>query len=232
MFVSLTLTRYKKRAVPLAFLSMVVFRLPLWLNKKCSFHKLMGCGKNGTFDKNPDWQQWALLAVWPSEADFNTFISDSFLVKWWKIFALEQYTILCEPLESHGKWSGKEPFLSPGISGYTGPVAVLTRAQIRLSRLKNFWANVPAVAAMMKDAPGLVFSVGVGEAPLYLQATFSVWHSMDDVKNFAYRQREHADVIKKTRREDWYAEELFARFKLVKTIGTLQGNNPLADIIN
>lgn len=191
----------------------------------------MGCGKNGTFDKNPDWQQWALLAVWPSEADFNDFISHSSVARWWKTFGIEQYTILCEPLESHGKWSGKEPFLSPGILDYSGPVAVLTRAQIRFPRLKNFWANVPAVAAMMKDAPGLAFSVGVGEAPLYLQATFSVWRSLDDVKNFAYRQWQHADVIKKTRREDWYAEELFARFKPVRTIGTLHGTDPLADII-
>jgi hypothetical protein len=42
---------------------MAIHRFPLWFNKKISFFKLMGCGKNGTFDKNPDWQQWGILTV-------------------------------------------------------------------------------------------------------------------------------------------------------------------------
>jgi hypothetical protein len=37
-------------------------------------------------------------------------------------------------------------------------------------------------------------------------------------------------VIRKTRKEDWYSEELFARFKILKTIGSLGGINPLASL--
>lgn len=215
----------------MALLAMAIHRLPLIFNKSCTFWKLMGCGKNGSFDLNPDWQQWALWAVWKSEEDFDKFYQHSFISKWWRLFSQEQWTVLCEPLSSYGKWSGLEPFGKPNKDeGYQGCVAVLTRAEIRLSKLKSFWANVPRVTDIMTQAPGYRFSVGIGEAPFYLQATFSVWDDLDQVKAFAYRSHEHADVIRKTRKEDWYKEELFARFKPLKSRGTINGANPLQNL--
>lgn len=228
MIVSLTIVRYPKRFIPFAFLAMAIHRFPLWFNEQCSFWKLLGCGKSGTFDIHPDYQQWGLLAVWEQEADFRHFKNNSFIGKWWKNLCLEQWTILCEPVESHGKWSGKEPFGNPKIKNHEGLVGVLTRATIRPSRLKNFWRNVPKVAAIMDQSKGFITSVGIGEAPFYMQATFSVWESLDDVKQFAYKDQEHAEVIKLTRKEDWYSEELFARFKILKSEGTINGVNPLS----
>lgn len=188
----------------------------------------MGSGKNGTFDLNPDWQQWALMAAWDKESDFIDFNNKSLISKWWRLYCLEKWTVLCEPLSSHGLWDGKKPFGElDKESAHQGPVAVLTRAKIRFSKLKAFWANVPAVSRIMLQAPGYVYSVGVGEAPFYLQATFSVWEDLEQVKQFAYKGREHAEVIRKTRKEDWYAEEMFTRFKLLKTIGRIHGENPL-----
>ncbi|PTQ96859.1 uncharacterized protein DUF3291 [Mucilaginibacter yixingensis] len=229
---SLTIVRYRKALVPFALLAMAVHRLPLRLQKGCTFWKLMGSGRKGTFDLNPDWQQWALLAVWNQQDDFERFYQSSFVSKWWQKLTTEQWTILCEPLQSHGKWDNKEPFKKPTeTEGYGDPIAVLTRATIRFNRLKNFWANVDGVAQIMSDAPGYIMSVGIGEAPVYRQATFSIWQSVDDVKNFAYRSREHGEVIKKTRDENWYSEELFARFKILETRGTLHGADPLHGLI-
>lgn len=188
----------------------------------------MGCGKNGTFDIHPDYQQWAFMAVWDTENDFKKFQKKSFVSKWWKVFSEEQWTMLCVPYESHGKWDGKEPFGKPlPDRTYAGPIAVLTRATIRISKLKGFWKNVPLVASSMNHAQGFITSVGIGEVPFIRQATFSVWESLDDVKKFAYRQREHAEVIKKTHAEGWYSEELFARFVPLKTFGTIKGVNPI-----
>lgn len=228
MIVSLTLVRYRPLFIPFALLAMALHRLPLLFTKKCSFWKLLGCGKNGTFDLKPDWQQWGLIAVWDNQDDFNKFYNSSFISRWWKIFSCEQYTILCEPLASHGKWSGKEPFGKPeGDKNYTGILAVLTRATIRLNKLKSFWANVDPVANVMNTAPGYITSVGIGEAPYFLQATFSVWNNIESVKAFAYHSAEHSEVIRKTREGNWYSEELFARFRPIATIGTLKGKNPL-----
>lgn len=230
MIVSLTIVRYRKAFIPIALLAMAIHRLPMWLQKGCTFWKLLGSGRNGTFDLNPDWQQWGLLATWESREDFDRFNERSFIASWWNKLTIERWTILCSPLQSHGKWDGNEPFGSPDIKTYTGPIAVLTRATIRLSRLKNFWANVDSVASLMADAPGYITSFGIGEAPIYRQATFSIWRSIDDVKAFAYASKEHAAVIKKTRDERWYSEELFARFKPIASFGTINGKNPLDGI--
>ena len=227
MIVSLTIIRYRKAFVPFALLAMAVHRLPLALQKGCTFWKLLGCGRNGSFDLSPDWQQWGLLAVWNTRTDFDNFQANSFISLWWKKLATESWTILAEPLQSHGKWDGKEPFGHADVKDYTGPIAVLTRATIRLNRLKKFWSHVDQAAAHMTQANGYITSVGIGEAPVYRQATFSIWESLEDVKAFAYRSREHVEVIKKTRSEGWYSEELFARFKPIAAWGTLNGADPL-----
>lgn len=233
MIVSLTIVRYKKIFIPMALFAMAIHRLPLLLNRSCKFWKLLGTGKNGTFDLNPDWRQWGLLAVWDNLEDFKQFESSSFIQKWWRQFCAEQWTVLCEPLMSHGKWDGQNPFATDNAFAepYTGPVGVLTRATIRFKRLKNFWADVAGVAGLMKDAPGYLTSVGIGEAPVYRQATFSFWQSEEQMKAFAYKSREHAEVIKKTRKENWYSEELFARFKPLASSGSINGIDPLKDIL-
>jgi hypothetical protein len=201
------------------------------MQKSCTFWKLLGSGKNCTFDLHPDWQQWGLLACWESRDHFERFHQQSFVARWWKFFKTEQWTILLEPLQSHGKWNGKEPFGDPDIQNYDGPIAVLTRATIRFSKLKSFWANVDSVASLMSKAPGYITSFGIGEMPVYRQATFSVWDNPENVKAFAYGSREHAEVIRKTREEGWYSEELFARFKPIATIGTLNHADPLKGLI-
>jgi heme-degrading monooxygenase HmoA len=213
MIVALNIVKYSKSKSFLGILSMAFFRLPLMLNKNVKFWKLMGCGKNGTFDVNPDWQQWALMTVWETETDYQNFNQNSLITRWWKRFTNERTDYLCTPYESHGKWDGKEPFGNPTPDRtYTGPIAILTRATIRISKAQDFWKNVPKVASSMGSAEGFITSVGIGEVPFIKQATFSVWKDLESVKKFAYRQREHAEVVKQTREKGWYSEELFARF--------------------
>ena len=231
MLVSISIVRYRPLFIPLAIFAMAIHRIPLSLNKACSFWKLMGCGKSGSFDLQPDWQQWALLAVWTSEEDFNRFNESSFIAWWWKKFTKEQWTLLSVPLASHGKWDGIDPFKMDNYEkNYNGPVAVLTRATIRLNKLSQFWANVEPVAEIMAKAPGFICSVGIGEAPFFRQATLSIWRDMESMKAFAYGSAEHAEVIRKTRKLDWYSEELFARFRIIFGRGTNKGIDPIEAI--
>lgn len=231
MIVSLTIVRYRKTLIPFALLAMAIHRLPMWLQQGCTFWKLLGSGRNGTFDLQPDWQQWGLLAVWESRDDFEHFYETSFVSKWWRLLGREQWTVLCQPMQSHGHWDGKEPFGKPDLKIETGPMAVLTRATIKMSRLQNFWSHVDEIADLMLTAPGYITSIGVGEAPVYRQATFSVWESMEHMRAFAYGSKQHAEVIKKTRSEGWYSEELFARFAIINSRGTINGKDPLAGYI-
>jgi hypothetical protein len=241
LIATLTIVRYPLWAVPFAIISMGLFRLPLWLNKKIAFYKLMGSGRNGTFDKTPDWRQWAVLTVEPSTVDRQPFtdyespltVSDlrstfdgkrsttpgSFILGYWKFCRCTRTTFILEPIEGHGLWDGKEAFGPlPKQTDYDGEIAILTRATIRLNRLKNFWSHVDGVASQMATAKGFITSYGIGEVPFIKQATFSIWQSKEHMKNFAYKMKDHAEVIRKTHKEQWYSEEMFVRFKVLARI--------------
>ncbi len=242
MEVSLTILRYRRRYIPFAFLAMALFRLPLWRNKNITFYKLMGSGKNGTFDKTPDLQQWAIMAAYDSgnlqdsgmlkQAGYIRQLYGSFIAGWVRFFKCEVWTVLLEPTEGHGKWDGKEPFGQlPKQSSLPGAVAVLTRATIRLSRLKQFWANVDGVASRMSGADGFITSLGIGEVPWIKQATFSVWQSREAMRNFAYKMKEHAEVVRKTHSEKWYSEDMFVRFRILDSTGTINKQNPFDGLL-
>lgn len=201
----------------------------------------MGCGRNGTFDKTPDWRQWAVLQVCSLESvvcgsedktgnltkDHRLQTTD-FLRSWWKFCGCEVWTLVLEPIEGHGTWDGKACFGElPKQSGYEGRIAILTRATIRLNKLGRFWKHVDGIAGRMAGAEGFINSLGIGEVPWVKQATFSIWESKAHMKQFAYQMQEHAEVIRKTRQEDWYSEDMFTRFRIIESHGTLQGDDPL-----
>jgi hypothetical protein len=108
-----------------------------------------------------------------------------------------------------------------------GPVAVLTRATVRPSRWHRFRGSRPPVSRELVGARGLQAAVGIGEAPVGLQATFSIWSDAAAVAAFA-RSPEHRAVVRRTREEGWYGEELFARFTPLGSTGTWDGRDPLS----
>lgn len=247
MICQLIVVRYPKWMGWAGFLSMAVFRLPLLFNKQIRFWKLMGCGRNGTFDKTPDWRQWAVLlvrseesGVW-SEPDSplptpnsqlqtpnSKLLTPNFLSSWWKFFGCEKWELLLEPIEGHGTWDGQACFGDlPKQTDYAGMIGILTRATIRVSKLGSFWKNVDGVASQMAGADGFITSLGIGEVPWLKQATFSIWQSREQMKQFAYQMHQHAEVIRKTRKENWYSEDMFVRFRILSSQGTLNGKYPL-----
>lgn len=235
MTASLTIIRYRKRYIFFALLAMALFRFPLWLNKDISFWKLLGSGKNGTFDKTPDWQQWAILTVnkreWIGEGDILKQLYNGFIAKWLRFFGCETLTYILTPVEGHGLWDKKKVFGElPPKSGFDGVIAVLTRATIRIFKLKQFWKHVDPVAKHMATAEGFITSYGIGEIPWLKQATFSIWQNKDAMKAFAYNMKEHTEVIRKTRQEKWYNEDMFVRFRIDACIGSINGNNPLQKV--
>jgi len=94
------------------------------------------------------------------------------------------------------------------------PLAVITRATINTKSLFDFWRNVPKVASFMHSAPAL-HQIGIGEYPIFMQATFSIWESIESLRDTAYKDTVHAEAIRKTRERGWYKEELFSEFDIV-----------------
>ena len=150
----------------------------------------------------------------------------------WRELGGEPFTIRAAPVRWHGRWGGRDPFAgaTPESGTEAGAWAILTRATIRSRRLRAFWGSVEPVAADLDRREGLVWSLGIGEAPIVRQCTFSVWRSLDDLREFAY-EGPHRHVIDRTRAEGWYSEELFARLRPYRSEGNWNGENPLAAVL-
>jgi len=214
MLWTLIIVRYPKYLGVFGFLSMALFRVPLWFDKKITFWKLMGSSATGSFDMRPDLRQWGLLFT------SNDPTIPKLIREYLRFFRCDLKKFIMEPTTAHGSWDGK-PLIASGVKiiQRIGPVAVLTRATIRVSRLKNFWRHAPLVGKKLNNAKGLLVSYGLGELPFIKQATFSVWEDESSMVAFAYKADEHAQVIRKTRDENWYKEELFVRFRIISVSG-------------
>ncbi len=225
--VTLHLWGVPPRAIPRAVLHMATDRPRLRRTPGLRFAKLLGTGSGRTFTvRDADPLRWGLLAVWDDDAAATAFERGP-LPAAWRRFADEEWVARLEPLATRGLWSRREPFGRPEPKPWSGPVAAVTRARLVLRRAATFWAAVPPVSADLHRAPGLRLALGIGEAPIGLQGTFSVWDSTSALNAFAYRGAPHAAVIERTRREGWYAEELFARFAVRSASGTVAGVDPL-----
>jgi heme-degrading monooxygenase HmoA len=216
------------RAVPAALLRMAADRAPLRRQPGLLFGKLLGTGSGRTFTlRDADPRRWAVLAAWADEEAAAAF-EHSPLARRWRRLAGEEWTARLRPLASRGRWSGAEPFGRPSPQRWDGPVAAVTRARLAPRSALSFWRAVPPVSADLHAGAGLRFALGIGEAPVGLQGTFSVWESAAALNEFAYGRAAHTAVIRRTAEEGWYAEELFARFAVLSARGTVAGRDPLA----
>ncbi|PRY17515.1 monooxygenase [Kineococcus rhizosphaerae] len=222
--VTLDVWTVSPRDVPRAVWRMAADRPALRALPGVRFAKLLGTGNGRTFTvRDADPLRWAALVAWDATADADAF-ETSRTARAWAGIARERVQFRLAPRSSRGRWSGAEPFGSGPDGG--GPVASITRARLRPAKAASFWRSVPPVAEELRTVPGLRTAFGIGEAPLGYQGTFSLWESTEALREFAHRGAAHRDVMVRTPREGWYAEELFARFGVVDVRGTLDGRTP------
>ena len=213
--------------VPSALLRMARDRRPLRRTPGLRFAKLLGTGDGRTFTaRDADPHHWGVLATWGQAADAEAF-ERSPVVQGWDGIARERLRVTLRPMTSRGSWSGRAPFGDPvPSSSYDGPVAAVTRARIVTKQMLTFWRSVPPVSADLQQVEGLRLAVGIGEAPIGLQGTFSLWDSPAAVTAFAHRRAPHVEAVRRTAELGWYAEELFARFAVISVDGTFEGRTP------
>lgn len=208
----------------LAFFRMAIDRFHLkFRTKDLTFHRLLGTGSGQTFTtKDADIYRWVILTVWPNELSATNF-DNSLVFKNWKKISTEVATLYLSPLSSKGTWRNKEPFGDPKAHRWDGPVLSITRARIKTSMWRRFQTEVPPVSKSLHASAGLLTAFGIGEAPVGLQGTVSIWQSNKELTEFAQREQAHRSVITKTHELDWYSEELFARFAIIAVEGALNG---------
>ena len=212
--------KIKARYIPWAILHMGLDRLALARRSDVKFWKLLGAGKGETFTpRDADILRWGLLVV----VDKDSEIANSKIIKRWNKKSQSQFSAQLSPISVNGAWSKKSPFdqTPKATNDWSGKVVAITRARIKWRKNFIFWNSVPPVTTSLHSSPGLISAIGIGEAPIGLQGTFSIWESGEAVKNFAYSGAAHKEAIKATHRHAWYAEEMFARFALIESRGSL-----------
>ena len=185
------------------------------------FFKLMGTGGGNGFSLKPDFSTYAFLGVWESEIAADNFFNNNDQINRYENKSDLSRTIKMISIMSHGFWGGENPFKSQKLNKISKniPVAVITRATLRISKLISFWKSVPSASFAIENAEGVIYFKGIGEWPFIQQATLSIWKSIDHVNKFAYSNMTHLKIIEKTRKQKWYSEDLFARFQVISDTG-------------
>jgi len=200
-----------------AFQQMGVAPLRLKNIEGLKFYKFLGTGGGQGFSLRPDFSTYAFLGVWKDLSFYQNCLQKHPIFKTYQEKATSQRDLILNAVKSQGKWSGQNPFKTkPGLEAKGNQKAVvITRATLHWNRLFSFWKAVPAASKAIETAQGVQYYKGIGEWPFIQQATISIWDDFEAVNTFAYKDRAHADIVKKTKQMNWYKEDLFSRFHLI-----------------
>jgi len=171
-----------------------------------------------------DLTRWAWFCSWDDEASAAAFHEALSA----RLEPQEVATLHLRAVRARGRWAGHEvpvPVIEEQPAA-PAPLVVLTRARVRPGRWRPFAGAVPPVDQELGQAPGLLRSVGVGEWPVLVQGTVSLWRDEAAMTDFS-RSAAHRVVVRRTAKEAWYAEELFARFSVERAEGTWDGAPPV-----
>lgn len=222
MITVIYLWRIPRQKITHAIWHMASDRLTLRKNPAITFSKLIGTGTGETFTpRDADPTLWGMILTIDENA-LESFDTSPILLSWRKIASSESRYI-AKAVSAHGKWSGAEPFEvdTELAKSWEGKVLAITRARIKWRKNIRFWRAVPPVITSLRETPGVESAIGIGEAPIGLQGTLSVWSSSAAIREFAYKGAAHSAAIRETHSERWYSEELFARFALLEVRGSV-----------
>ena len=206
-------------------MQMAASRSPMRKMNGLQFFKPVGTGSGIGYSIRPDFSVYGMLAVWESERDAENFLASGYFRRF-IAHSSEQYTVFLKPLGSKGSWSGFNQWRFSSPSAESHLIAALTRATVRIRFLVKFWSMVPRVSREHEGFRGLIFTKGIGEYPLFEQATFTIWENKECMNEFAWNTF-HATAIRETRKRKGFKEEMFTRLQPFRSAGTWKGTDPL-----
>ena len=182
------------------------------------FFKILGSGHDAGFGLRPSATRQGLFCVFDDGAAANEFLDASPVAAAYRRHAREYLAVTLQAFSSRGSWAGTElPVSVAAPSG--GPIAALTRASIRPAAARSFWRRAPAAEAALEHAPGCLLAAGLGEAPVFRQATFSLWDSVQSMDAYA-RSGAHLQAIQAAHAQRYFSESMFVRFVPQRLTGT------------
>lgn len=206
----IVLAAWRPQAVAWGFMRLVLGERPLKGTPGLLFTRVMGSGQNGGFVLTPGLDHHGLFLLFDGEEAADRFVQSSPVLTGYRSHARECCVLKLRATSCRGSWAGRT--IAPTRSAPAqGPVAALTRGSVRLSRLWPFWRHSPATQASVTRAAGCELAMGLGEAPLLRQATFSLWRDQAAMDAYA-RSGSHLQAIKASTRGGDLKESMFVRF--------------------
>lgn len=202
-------------------LRLMFARLWLWSTPGLEFYKHMGSGRNGGFSIHPSGTHQALFCVFQDGASLDAFCQSSKLIRWYKEHAKDFFSVKLKAYSLKGQWSGFVPQITTDTPT-SGPIVSITRASIKPLYCLPFWRKQPAAEASLQQSSGCIIAAGVGEAPFFRQATFTIWESQAAMDQYA-RQGAHQRAISASLSGHYFSESMFSRYLPFDAQGSWKG---------
>ena len=186
------------------------------------FSKVMGSGFDGGFGLKPSGSRQALFCLFADEVAADNFLASS-IAHSYSSRSREFCTAKLRAYSCKGTWSGRAIEVTASTPS-SGPIATLTRASIKPLSAWRFWRMQPASEVSLNQASGCLLATGVGEAPFFRQATFSLWTGVDAMNAYA-RTGAHLAAIQAANAGGFFSESMFARFVPLGLTGSWRGQH-------
>lgn len=187
------------------------------------FSKVLGSGFEGGFGLRPSPSRQGVFALFESFQTAQNFIDYSPLFHAYQERSQEFCWATLKTFSCRGSWDGMK-FQANTEPPIQGPIAALTRASIKFSKAHAFWRHAPPSQTSLEGAKGCQLAVGLGEAPFFRQATFSLWDDLADMNAYA-RTGAHLEAIQAAQQHGYFSESMFARFVPLRVHGQWQGKH-------
>ena len=221
MLAVIVLVDFKSEFKWWGFSRFVLGRFPLRNIGGLRFSKILGSGYEGGFGLKPSATRQGLFCLFDQEFQADDFLQHSKIIAAYRARAREFFSCKLLAYSCKGSWSGTSiPVETDAPS--SGPIAALTRASIRPGKVGAFWRNSPPAELSLAKAQGCMIAVGLGEAPVLRQATFSIWESVDTMNAYA-RTGAHMEAIKASLSGQHFSESMFVRFRPISPQGVWKG---------
>jgi hypothetical protein len=185
------------------------------------FARVLGSGRDGGFGLKPGLDHQGLMCFFDDEDSARAFAEEAAVMRAYRDHADEMLLALLRATSCRGSWSGASLTVTAQPQA-DAPMAALTRASIRLRHATAFWQHAPATHDGIARAEGCRLAVGLGEAPLLRQATFSLWDNAQAMDAYA-RSGAHLAAIQGAYQQGWFSESMFVRFAPIEISGEWHG---------
>jgi hypothetical protein len=217
----LLLVRLRASAVPWSLSRLVLGARALGEVPGLRFARVLGSGRGGGFGLAPGFDHQGLICFFDDESSARAFALDATAVHAYRDHARESLLALLRATSCRGSWSGASLAVTAAAQD-NAPMAALTRASIRPRHAARFWQRAPATHDGIARAEGCRLAVGLGEAPLLRQATFSLWDNAQAMDAYA-RSGAHLAAIQGAYQHGWFSESMFVRFAPIEISGEWHG---------